>query len=273
MSLKLPANNTDVPAAYVGAWRKQTPDTRSLWLQTTRLHAMVDIPASRPDFSARRGFADLSDDELMILAHQGGVAGACIAAGDVLHRRRQVDYSPQRGQPFLRRLRVEEGGLREFCLDGRETARWERLAGAEGGVLALRFHDVQVGVAGGDECRGYLLRVGPYFAYVRDRYGTTQRAESLALLAELKGFTREQLIAVLDFDLSFGRRDEAGRWIIELSTLPWREGRPFLDDAQVARILAFADRGPEKIQRGGRLFLRYWKLDECSNGQDGGKAA
>ncbi len=262
MALNLPPNNTDVPQAYVGAWRKRSDRERSLWLQTTRLSAMIDIPADRPDFSGRRGFDDFSDAELMILAHQGGVAGACIAADDVLHRRRQVDYLPQRGQPFLRRLRVEGETLVESCLDGRRTAVWERLAPAQGEVLGLRFHDVEVGVAHGDECRGYLLAVGPYFAYVRDRYGMTQRAESLAVLAELKAFSREQLVAVLDFELSFGRRQPAQPWTIELSTLPWREGRPFLTDEALQRILGLANRGPEAIRRGGRTFLRYWTLDE-----------
>lgn len=262
MAVKLPPNNTDVPAAYLGAWRKRAADTRSLWLQTTRLHAMIDIPADRPDFSGRTSWEQFSDEELMVLAHQGGVAGACIAAGDVLHRRRQLDYLPQRGQPFLRRLQPAGGLLHEFCLDGRQTAVWERLAGPEGGVVGLRFHDVEVGVAHGDECRGYLLVVGPYFAYVRDRYGMTQRAENLAVLAELKNFSREQLIAVLDFELSFGRRDGAHPWSIELSTIPFREGRQLMNDEVLGRILAGANQGPEKIRRGGRVFLRYWTLDE-----------
>ncbi|MEJ5211760.1 MAG: hypothetical protein WHV61_10065, partial [Burkholderiales bacterium] len=71
MAVKLPPNNTDVPAAYLGAWRKRAADTRSLWLQTTRLHAMIDIPADRPDFSGRTSWEQFSDEELMVLAHQG----------------------------------------------------------------------------------------------------------------------------------------------------------------------------------------------------------
>lgn len=261
MAVKLPPNNTDVPQAYVGAWRRRAAAEKSFWLQTHRLHAMIDIPTDRPDFSGRETWADFSDAELMILAHQGGVAGACIAAEDVLHRRRQLDYLPQRGQPFLRRLRPEGEVIHEHCLDGRETAVWDRLAGAGGEIVGLRFHDVEIGGAG-DQCRGYLLVVGPYFMYVRDRFVATQRAESLAVLAELKGFSREQLIAVLDCELSFGRRDGDAPWRIQLSTIPFREGRSLMSDEVLRRIITGAGQGPERIRRGGRNFLRYWTLDE-----------
>jgi hypothetical protein len=261
MAVKLPPNNTDVPEAYVGAWHKRSKTDRTYWLQTRRLHAIIEIAADRPDFSGRSSWDEFSDDELMILARQGGVSGACIAAEDVLHRRRQVDYLPQRGQPFLRRMHRDGAQLYEECLDGRHGSVWDLLAGADNEIVGLRFHDVEVG-GEGDQCRGYLLVVGPYFMYVRDRFVATQRAESLAMLAELKNFTREQLVAVLDFDLSFGRRDGAKPWAIELSTIPFREGRQLMSDDVLRRIIAGANRGPEKIRRGERVFLRYWTLDE-----------
>lgn len=263
MSIVLPPNNTDVPQAYVGAWHKRSDVDHAYWLQTHRLHAIIVIPADRADFSGRRAWADFTDEELMILAQQGGVSGACIAAEDVLHRRRQVDYLPQRGQPFLRRMKRDGAQLIDECLDGRHRCIWDMLADADSEIVGLRFHDVEVGAgSSGDECRGYLLVVGPYFMYVRDRFVATQRAESLAMLAELKNFTREQLIAVLDFDLSFGRRDGAKPWTIELSTIPFREGRQLMSDEVLRRIIAGANQGPEKIRRGEKVFLRYWTLDE-----------
>jgi hypothetical protein len=261
MTVVLPPNNTDVPESYVGAWRKRSERERSYWLQTHRLHAMIDIPADRPDFAGRRGWEDFSDAELMILAQQGGVAGACIAAEDILHRRRQVDYLPQRGQPFLRRLRREGNLLTDVSLNGQHPWVWECLADGSQMLVGLRFHDVEMGGAG-DQCRGYLLVVGPYFMYVRDRFVATQRAESLALLAELKGFSRSQLVDVLDFELSFGRREKDEPWRIELSTIPFREGRQLMTDEVLQRIIAQAGRGPERIRRAGRVFLRYWTLDE-----------
>lgn len=262
MTVQLPVNNTDVPEDYVGAWRKRSNVDHAYWLQTHRLHAIMVIPAGRPDFSGRKSWADFSDDELMILARQGGVSGACIAAGDILHRRRQVDYLPQRGDPFLRRMRRDGVQLIDECLDGRHRCIWDLLADGGNEIVALRFHDVEVGSGGGDQCRGYLLVVGPYFIYVRDRQVPTQRAESLAVLAECKNFTRQQLIDVLDFELSFGSRTGKTPWSIQLSTIPFREGRQLMDDAVLYRIVEHAGRGPETIRRNGKTFLRYWTLDE-----------
>jgi hypothetical protein len=262
MAVVLPTNNTDVPEAYVGAWRKRSNVDRAYWLQTHRLHAIIVVPADRPDFSGRRGWDDFSDDELMLLAQQGGVSGACIAAEDVLHRRRQIDYLPQRGQPFLRRMKRDGVQLIDECLDGRHRCTWDLLADSHNEMVGLRFHDVEVGSSGGNQCRGYLLVVGPYFMYVRDRFVATQNAESLAMLAELKNYTREQLIAVLDFELSFGRRDGPRPWTIELSSIPFREGRQLMSDAVLHRIITSAGQGPEKITRAGINYLRYWTLDE-----------
>jgi hypothetical protein len=262
MSVILPPNNTDVPERYVGAWRKRSNVDHTYWLQTHRLFALVVIPADRPDFSGRQTWADFSDDELMILAHQGGVSGACIAAEDILHRRRQLDYLPQRGQPFLRRMRRDGVQLNDEALDGRHRCIWDLLADADHEIVGLRFHDVEVGSGGDDQCRGYLLVVGPYFMYVRDRFVATQRADSLAVLAELKHFSRRQLIDALDFELSFGRRDGAKPWTVELSTIPFREGRQLMSDEVLRCIIAGANQGPEKIKRAGKTFLRYWTLDE-----------
>lgn len=265
MTVQLPVNNTDVPEEYVGAWKKRSNVDQAYWIQTHRLHAIIVIPSNRPDFSGRKSWADFSDDELMLLANQGGVSGACMAAEDILHRRRQVDYLPQRGDPFLRRMRRDGVQLFDECLDGRHRCTWDLLADGHNEIVALRFHDVEVGNSGGEQCRGYLLVVGPYFLYVRDRQVATQRAESLAVLAECKNFTREQLIEVLDFELSFGRRDGEKPWMIELSTIPFREGRQLMNDEVLRCIIAGANQGPEKIKRTGKLFLRYWTLDEWKN--------
>lgn len=263
--VRLPPNNTDVQPYVVGAWRGLDPGRRAYWLQTHRLHAMLEVPADRPEFAGRQGWEDFSDEELMRLAAQSGVAGACIAAEDVLHRRRQLDYLPQRGQPFLRRVWREGAVLNEVGLDGRHPASWENLDEGRGEIVGLRFHDVEI--AGlGDQCRGYLLVVGSYFMYVRDRFVATQRSENLATLAELKGFGRKELIEVLDCEISFGRRDGERPWTILLSTLPFREGRQLMDETVFATILANAGRGPETIRRGTRRFLRYWALDEWQRG-------
>ena len=259
----LPINNTDVPECYVDAWRKRSDTERTLWLQSHRLHASLTIPLARPDFSGRQSWADFSDQELRELTHQAGVAGACIAQGDILHRRRQIDYLPRRGEPHLRRMRCDGALLSEETLDGRESCVWERLADTPHEIVALRFQDASIGQHSDDQCKGYLLVIGNYFLFVRDRLVLTQQAESLAILAEHKALDRMQLIELLDFEISFGTRPASDApWMIQLSTLPFREGRLLLDNAALQGIVRDAGHGPHPVRWGGKYYLRYWSLDE-----------
>lgn len=259
----LPINNTDVPESYVGAWRKRSNAERAFWLQSHRLHASLTIPANRPDFSGRQSWADFSDAELMCLAHQGGVAGACIAQGDILHRRRQIDYLPRRGEPYLRRMQRDGMRLADATLDGRDACVWDLMADAQQEIVALRFQDAGIGQDSDDQRKGYLLVIGDYFLFVRDRVVFTQQAESLAVLAECKGLDRAQLIELLDFEISFGTRPAGDApWLIRLSTIPYREGRPLLGNSTLHGIASAAQSGPHPLRWGAKNYLRYWSLDE-----------
>jgi len=258
----LPINNTDVPEHYVGAWRKRSDTECAFWLQSHRLHASLTIPITRPDFAGRQSWADFSDQELLELTHQAGVAGACIAQGDILHRRRQIDYLPRRGEPHLRRMRRSGMLLAEETLDSRDACVWESLADAQQEIVALRFQDAGIGQDSDDQRKGYLLVVGNYFLFVRDRLVFTQQAASLAILAEYKMRDRAQRIELLDFEISFGTRTTgAAPWMIQLSTLPFREGQPLLDNATLQRIARDAGR-PHPVRWNGKHYLRYWSLDE-----------
>lgn len=259
----LPINNTDVPEHYVGAWRKRSDTERAFWLQSHRLHASLAIPTNRPDFSERQSWDDFSDRELLELTHQAGVAGACIAQGDILHRRRQIDYLPRRGEPHLRRMRRSAALLAEETLDGRDACVWELLADARQEIVALRFQDAGIGQDSDDQRKGYLLVIGNYFLFVRDRLVFTQQAPSLTILAEHKIRDRAQRIELLDFEISFGTRTTGDApWMIQLSTLPFREGRPLLDNAALGRIARNAGQSPHPVRWNGKRYLRYWSLDE-----------
>ena len=58
---------------------------------------------------------------------------------------------------------------------------------------------------------------------VRDRPVPVPRAARLPELIAEAGGDRAAIEALLDCEFSFARR-RAGRWVIEASTLPWREG-------------------------------------------------
>lgn len=268
MIQNLPINNTDVPEDYVGAWRKRSNIELSFWLQTHRLHASLSIPLHRPDFAGRQTWADFSDDELILLAQQGGVSGACIAQDDILHRRRQIDYLPRRGDPYLRRMHRDTTLLKEETLDGRDQVVWELLADGRTEIVALRFQDAGIGADSDDQRRGYLLIAGDYFLFVRDRLVATQRADSLATLIELKEPERAQLIELLDFEISFGMRPTDNHpWLIQHSTIPYRERCPLMDNRTLHEIIAQAGQGPRQIRWGGKRFFRYWSLDEYQPAQ------
>ena len=253
MNTPLPVNNTDVPEDYVGAWRKRSNIERGFWLQTHRLHASLSIPLDRPDFTGRQSWADFSDEELLLLAQQGGVSGACIAQDDILHRRRQIDYLPRRGDPYLRRMQRDATLLKEETLDGRDQVVWELLTDGRNEIVALRFQDAGIGVDSDDQRRGYLLVVGQYFMFVRDRVVATQRADSLVTLIEAKVPERAQIIELLDFEISFGKRaTDKLPWRIQHSTIPYREGQPLMDDATLAQIAVQAGKDPRPIRREGK---------------------
>lgn len=268
----LPINNTDVPAAYVGAWRTSSAYEETIWLQTHRLHASISLAPNRPDFTARRSWDDYSDADLWALAQQGGVAGACIAQGDILHRRRQIDYLPRRGVTELRRMRRDGSYLYEATLDERQPITWELLAGPEQTLIALRFQDA--GIAPNDDQRkGYLLVVGMHFLFVRDRAVATPLAESLAVLVECKHYPRSEFIALLDFEISYGVRptDDAAPWIILRSTLPHREGRALLDMATLRRVAKAGPHQGHALRWNGQPYLRYWSLDEWQEMDSAGR--
>ena len=254
-------DSTDkVPDAWVGAWQRvDTPS--AYWLQTRRLHASILIPRGRPDFSGASSLADLSMDKLLWLAEQHGVAGSCIVEGDTLHRRRQVDLQTSRGKPFIRRMQREGALLREQTAAGSEALAWQRISPPQAEVIAFRFQDE--GATPADQRKGYLLVVGDYFLFVRDRGGFVPHAESLGVLAECKDFDRETLIELLDFEASFGLRAGGSQpWEITLSTLPFREGKPLLTPAAFEAIVHNAGRLPQRVQINDKVWLRRWSLDE-----------
>ena len=113
--------------------------------------------------------------------------------------------------------------------------------------------------------KGVLLIAGDCFMFARDRGVYALQAESLQVLAECKDYGAEELIPLLDFEISYGLRAGGSMpWEIKLSTLPFREGTALLSENAFAAIVANWQRLPQKIQRDGETFLRRWSLDEST---------
>jgi hypothetical protein len=91
---------------------------------------------------------------------------------------------------------------------------WERLPGSRGRTFAMQLADDPLSL---------LLCAGEYLMSVRPRSTTLPIAPSLTAFVE--GKNGQVLRETLDFEISFGRRIDNDSWKIELSTLPWRQGR------------------------------------------------
>ncbi len=81
-----------------------------------------------------------------------------------------------------------------------------------------------------------LSVAGDHYIYARNRPFDLPMADSLAALIEKEHYTREQLIAVLDCEVSHGFV-LGGRqpWEVQFSTIPFKEGKP-LDFASQIRV-------------------------------------
>lgn len=265
-----------VAESYVGVWQRlslttrgKPPDTatRAYWIQTSTLFADLRIPPERPDLCGKTSLAECSDKELLQLARQQGFAGMTLAGGDRLHRRRQVDYQPSRGRDNTRRMRFEGEVLVEENLHGTVQERWQRLAGPQGGVISLRLLE-EANLEGRMVTRkGYLLVMGDYFLFVRDRTEFTRQAASLEDLFEAQELEHDEQIRLLDCEFSFGRRNGGAQaWEIQLSTLPYREGRALFAPGQFD---ALKGGGSALVQQGrGRhgVITRRWSVQEWTEG-------
>ena len=263
-------DSTDiVPNKYVGAWQRLSQSgvdgtvPRSFWLQTRRLHASLTIPAHRPDFSAKTSLSEFNHDELLQLANQQGIAGSCIVSGETLHRRRQIDYQPSRGRPNIRHMRFEQDILLEEIPNSTERLMWRRLTDPNAESIALRFQDeVDVTDIAGQR-KGVLLVAGDYFLYVRDRGNFVPQSDSLSALIECREYAHPQLVALLDFEMSFGKRSSGELpWEIQLSTLPFREGKPLFAEGGFEALLKNGRTTLQKYRRGDKIVLRRWSVDD-----------
>jgi hypothetical protein len=213
-----------VPASYVGVWKRTllaTPtlrdtSTRVFWLQTDLWHADIRIPEDRP---ATRGDAlDLLDrTALCALSRQQGFAGITEVQGDICRWHRLIDYQPPGRFADVGRMRFETPDrLLEYGVEQEYFEIWERVHGSAG---AGEMFDL----AGPSLPRRVLLRAGAFMMLVQDRSHPLPAADNLEALSSQA--SNADLAAALNLEISFGRIENADFWRIELSTLPWREGK------------------------------------------------
>lgn len=225
------------PADLVGPVRRTllvaadgTRDTTTtvVWLQGPSLFVDLRIPAGERAAVARLdGPADLetaSAEVLDALAAREGFAGRFHLDGDLARWDRLVDWHPSTGvldegtlarqgdvvvetgvhAPYVEHWRPEPADAGDATADAADAA-------------AVLLHEDGTGRT------GVLVRVGARFGLARGRGVPLPDGTRLADL--LRDADPPRRAALLDCEVSLGRVEPGGRWVVELSTLPWRPGR------------------------------------------------
>ena len=215
---------TWLPGVWTRDWIERQGTRTDLfaihYLQTPTAFGDMRVPRNRPSFARARSFADLSDAELLVLAKQRGFAGYTTSVGDIATWHHEIDFQPPDTSADAGRLEhIDDAHMREHALDSSYIESWRSLGAGEGRFLALS-----------EERAGRLRRVlvvaGDHFLYVRNRQRDLPAAESIDSLVSATRSSRAQIIDYLDCEFSYGRvRGGATPWMIEQSTIPWREGK------------------------------------------------
>ena len=186
-----------------GVWRRSllvrpdgTRDTTGLvvWMQGERHFVDLRQPPGRPAFN---GPDNLTEPQLAWLALQEGFAGELVQDGEFVVWQRALDLQPPSGSPDSARLWFEGATLVEEGRHAPYLERWEPLATTPPRIDASgRLRE------GGRDAM--LLRCDDRFMLM---LAATDPARRLT-----------------ECEISLGRVLEEG-WLIEHSTLPWREDR------------------------------------------------
>lgn len=222
-----------VPPDYRGVWVRagHTDDADvaaapwARWLQTSQWHAHLHVPADALAQREPRELDGLSAAQLAALTHQqahlGGAQVQAHPEGELCTWLRQADYQPPAQAPdaawvvFLAPDRLMRIGVHAD-----DTELWQRLPDSVGRFRCL----AGLGAQGQDDGRRVLV-AGAYAMRARLRATVWPRGMRPGLsLAEAMMHRPDQALLWLDQELSFGRCQQ-GRWTVERSTLPAREGQ------------------------------------------------
>jgi uncharacterized protein len=234
-------NTASVPDSLLGIWHRQWIERAGVrsnpreveYLQTPAVFGDLRIPVDRPQFSHAASFADLSDGDLKLLTAQQAIAGRTRVEGAVATWDHAISFQPEDGSTDAGRLELsKDQTVYEHGLDGSYTEAWKV-------TPAKRFLAIQIARSGRPD--RLLVVAGDRFLYVRNRRTDLPTADSLEALIASTHAGRAQIIEYLDCEFSTGMVPKGrAAWIIQRSTLPWRESARLELVAQL-RPADFAD--------------------------------
>lgn len=213
------------------------------WLQAADLYCDVRRPRG---FGAVIGrcLDELDTDDLRVLATQEAFAGRLIPHPSHVEWTHAVDLQPGTAADEGTLTRVDDSTLIEHGYRDPYVEEWRITA--TGAVTEHLLAEDHTGVA------GLLIRVGKHFGYARAR--ATPISE-IPLPEQI--FTAASVAdarALFDCEVSLGVVDDDDRWIITVSTLPFREGTD-LSPSRTGTSLSTRDIGPD-----GSPVRRHWTI-------------
>lgn len=237
--------STPVPAWLTASWERlwvinnnqgppqNTVNVRNI--QTPTLFGDCRIPKDRPRYPNAHSLADLTDAELATLYPQEGFSGYTTTDGYIITWHHEIDYQPPDGSIDIGRFEILGGrNVLEHGVQAVYLEHWWRLEDAGGYFLGIK---VMRNLGDNRQRVHEILSVaGDHFIYARNRPFDLPMANNLADLIHKEGYDRQQIIAVLDCEVSHGFV-LGGRqpWEVQFSTLPFKEGKP-LEFAQRIQV-------------------------------------
>jgi hypothetical protein len=256
----------------VGVWRRRSIETgdgqkdtttQVFWLQTHSCFGDIRIPIDRPPCLDRRSLEELTEEEAIALSAQQGFGGITHVEGATCQWHRHVDYQPPNGSRDIGLLAWEQDILIELGVEATYREEWERLDDGSTGCIALVLEPDE-SLDASSRWQDCFVLVGDYFVQILEHRIALPNANSLKDLLEATQNSAKPR-DYLNCEISFGRRS-AGQipWQIELSTLPWREGRSLwaMDDLTVDLDRQYLT---QIVHGNTAQQVRRWKIWEWSD--------
>lgn len=209
--------------------------TLVLWLQSRGLTGDLRLAADRPRPKSREALAELSLDELTRLAQvEGGVSptrfepavGGGVQLSGTMHWPDWTAFQLHDKWPEPGELRRVGDSLIEFAPSGAYVEDWRLQPSGDGPLVGLTLMEETDAKTGKVLHRGGgLVVAGEHAILVRGRAEALPPAERVTSLIERARSQPALLDAIFGFEASYARRDGQGRYVVQASTLPWREGR------------------------------------------------
>ena len=213
-------------SGLAGLWRRSLivrPDggrdtqTSVRWLQGPSRYADLRQPPGRPDVSGIECLRDLTMVQIGWMAGQDGFAGQLLADDGIFEWRRDIDFQPPGPIPDRGSLDRDGDMMIEEGYHSPYIEHWHPDMGPAAPLYALYLQDRAT------ECAGQIVRVGDRFAYARGRTAALPELPDLrACIAGAGSLALAQ--DMMDCEIAFGAVSASG-WVIERSTLPFREGQ------------------------------------------------